>query len=348
MRKFEARLNENLQALADDLYNRTYKAQASTCFLLLPIRRNAKYSLQFSVTGEFIISTTTIHTNSLSGLLFRMHTVVSSVVERTTASIACSSIYGRRAIIIAGRAMSSKWISAATLCTSIASGYWIYCLHSLRKMATHRVLKRVPLTWQDKIDMDFVEYLTREIVLLDPTIRCRLVGDKSEWIDLPYDKSLYNSSIGCGLPIGNLTSQLFSNVYLNVLDQYMKCNLHCRHYGRYVDDFYVVSADRVWLRSIVALVRAFLQRELQLTLHDGKAMIYPVQYGVSFLGMFLKPWRMTVSRDSILRMQHKQDILYHEFRTGRVPLLRVATAFASFRGILSHGYNTRELRRYAL
>lgn len=196
--------------------------------------------------------------------------------------------------------------------------------------------------------MDFVEYLTREIVLLDPTIRCRLVGDKSEWIDLPYDKSLYNSSIGCGLPIGNLTSQLFSNVYLNVLDQYMKCNLHCRHYGRYVDDFYVVSADRVWLRSIVALVRAFLQRELQLTLHDGKAMIYPVQYGVSFLGMFLKPWRMTVSRDSILRMQHKQDILYHEFRTGRVPLLRVATAFASFRGILSHGYNTRELRRYAL
>ena len=176
-------------------------------------------------------------------------------------------------------------------------------------MATRRVLKRVPITWQDKRDMDFVEYLTRAIVLLDPIIHCRVVGDKSEWDDLPHGKSLFYSPVGCGLPIGNLTSQLYSNIYLNVLDQYMKRTLHCRHYGRYVDDFYVVSADKTWLRSLVKPVRAFLQSELDLTLHEGKYAIYPVQYGVSFLGIFLKPGRMTMSRDSIKRMTNKKGTI---------------------------------------
>ena len=222
------------------------------------------------------------------------------------------------------------------------------CLATLRKMATRRVLKRVPITWQDKIDMDFVEYLTRAIVLLDPIIHCRVVGDKSEWDDLPHGKSLFYSPVGCGLPIGNLTSQLYSNIYLNVLDQYMKRTLHCRHYGRYVDDFYVVSADKTWLRSLVKPVRAFLQSELDLTLHEGKYAIYPVQYGVSFLGIFLKPGRMTMSRDSIKRMTNKKELLCADFHTGKMPLMRVATAYASFRGTLSHGYNSTLLKCFVL
>ena len=74
-------------------------------------------------------------------------------------------------------------------------------------------------------------------------------GKKSDWDGLNFDKSMFHSPEGCGLPIGNLTSQLFNNVYLNVLDQFMKRELKCKHYGRYVDDFYVVSSDRK-LRSI--------------------------------------------------------------------------------------------------
>lgn len=215
------------------------------------------------------------------------------------------------------------------------------CLASLRKMAKHRVLKHVPQLWQDRVDMSFVEYLTQEIVLLDPICACRVIGGQEDWRDLPHDKSLYNSPIGCGLPIGNLTSQLFSNIYLNVLDQYMKRELHCRHYGRYVDDFYIVSEDKAWLHSLIKPVRLFLNEVLQLTLHDGKVQVYPLQYGVSFLGMYIKPWRMTVARDSIRRMYVKQTVLLRELHAGRIPLMRVATAIASFRGILSHGYNER-------
>ena len=122
-----------------------------------------------------------------------------------------------------------------------------FCLETLEKMGHHKVSDKLGARWSDYVDLDFVRYLTREIVLLDPTKECRIVGSLSDWDELPHDKSLFYSPKDCGLPIGNLTSQLFSNVYLNQFDQFMKRNLHCKHYGRYVDDFFVVGNDKGWL-----------------------------------------------------------------------------------------------------
>lgn len=69
----------------------------------------------------------------------------------------------------------------------------------------------------------------------------------------------------------------------NELDQYMKRVLCCRHYGRYVDDCYVVSADKKWLHSLIPKVRTFLKMNLQLTLHEGKISVCPMQFGAVFL-----------------------------------------------------------------
>ena len=79
--------------------------------------------------------------------------------------------------------------------------------------------------WCDRIDIDFVLYLTRVIILLDPLEDCRMVGSRADWDGLPADKSLFCSDEGRGLPIGHLTSQLFSNVYLNEFDQFVKRQL---------------------------------------------------------------------------------------------------------------------------
>ena len=134
----------------------------------------------------------------------------------------------------------------------------------------------------------------------------------------------------------------------DVLDQFMKRELHCKHYGRYVDDFYVVSGDKEWLHALVQPVRVFLSQELQLTLHEGKVCVYPLQYGVPFLGVYLKPWRMVISRDSLMRMESKNAALLEAFRSGEIPILRLATALASFRGVLSHGYNSRTKETFVL
>ena len=116
-------------------------------------------------------------------------------------------------------------------------------LDSLDRMSRRQVSKHARTKWREIVDMEFIRYLTETLVMLNPLTDCKIVGNRSDWDDLPADKSLFHSPQGCGLPIGNLTSQLFSNVYMNVFDQFMKRNLKCCHYGRYVDDSYIVSAD---------------------------------------------------------------------------------------------------------
>jgi len=95
------------------------------------------------------------------------------------------------------------------------------------------------------IDLNLLLYLIRKVIFNDPTKDCRIKGRKENWDGLPKNKSLFYSAQGKGLPIGNLTSQLFSNVYLNDFDHHMKRGLGCKRYGRYVDDFFIVSTDKI-------------------------------------------------------------------------------------------------------
>ncbi len=119
------------------------------------------------------------------------------------------------------------------------SGYFM----NLDKAILYRILENIAANYRkeierEEIDLSFLLFLIRRVIFDDPTRHCRIKGRKSDWQDLPKDKSLFYSAPGTGLPIGNLTSQLFSNVYLNAFDHYVKYHLGCKHYGRYVDDFF--------------------------------------------------------------------------------------------------------------
>lgn len=92
-------------------------------------------------------------------------------------------------------------------------------------------------------------------------------GQKIYWNGLPKDKSLFYAKQDCGLPIGNLSSQFFSNIYMNVFDQYVKRELKCCHYGRYVDDAYIVSDDRECLKKLIPEISQFLSRKLGLEIN---------------------------------------------------------------------------------
>ena len=89
----------------------------------------------------------------------------------------------------------------------------------------------------------------------------------------------------------------------------MKRTLKCRRYGRYVDDFYVVSCDREWLLQLVPKVRRFLKQELGLDLHMGKVCICRSSQGVEFLGAYVRPWHITPSAASMQRIRrHLREI----------------------------------------
>ena len=97
-------------------------------------------------------------------------------------------------------------------------------------------------------------------------------------------KDIISSFKPNGLPLGNLTSQLFANVYLNKLDQFAKHKLKAKYYIRYADDFIFLSRDKKWLEDIVSQVREFLENKLKLQLHPDKIFIKTLYSGVDFLG----------------------------------------------------------------
>lgn len=199
------------------------------------------------------------------------------------------------------------------------------------------VLLTPATTWADIRDFDFILWLNEQIIMLDPMENCIIVGDESDWDDIDHAKCMRFAEKGLALHIGNLTSQLYSNVYLNPFDQMIKRYILCPHYGRYVDDSDMIDPDREWLLKQVPVVREFLADELGLQLHMGKVHIQEVHKGVEFLGAFLKPYRDYVSRKTLTRIE--RNIVNLDLRNEQ----HVRSTVNSYLGVLSHSasYNLR-------
>lgn len=97
-------------------------------------------------------------------------------------------------------------------------------------------------------------------------------------------RSFHSTGPSRGLPLGNLTSQLLVNIYMNEFDQFVKHDLKAQYYIRYADDFAILSYDKSWLESLIPLIADFLTARLRLTLHPDKVSITTLASGVDFLG----------------------------------------------------------------
>jgi RNA-directed DNA polymerase len=141
-------------------------------------------------------------------------------------------------------------------------------------------------------DKDLIIKLCKQIIFNDPTKNCIIKGSKKDWKDLPDTKSLFHSKPNSGLPIGNLTSQVLANFYLDSFDHFVKHELKIRYYGRYVDDFVIIHEDKEYLKKLVPQLSAFLQLELQATIHPKKIYLQHYSKGVNFLGTVILPNRI--------------------------------------------------------
>ncbi|MHB8808737.1 MAG: reverse transcriptase/maturase family protein [Desulfobulbaceae bacterium] len=131
-------------------------------------------------------------------------------------------------------------------------------------------------------------YLLRRIIFHDCTGGYLFKGDPAALDQVPPHKSLFHVPAGKGLPIGNLTSQFFANVYLNELDQFVKHRLKCRYYIRYVDDCVLVADNPAQLESWRSEIEEFLARRLSLQVKAG-AVLRRVADGADFLGYIVRP-----------------------------------------------------------
>ena len=99
-----------------------------------------------------------------------------------------------------------------------------------------------------------------------------------------------------GQPIGNLTSQIFANFYMNPFDHFIKHDCGIHYYGRYVDDFVLVHQDSIYLKSLIPVIKTFLKNQLQLTLHPNKIYFQHYSKGVQFLGAVIKPNHIYIAK----------------------------------------------------
>ncbi len=146
-------------------------------------------------------------------------------------------------------------------------------------------------SWEYKL----CKFLWWQIIYDDPTKGVEVRGSRRDWRMLPRSKSLFYAAPGRGIVIGNLTSQLLSNIYLDKLDRFVTMEMGWKHYGRYVDDFYFVGEDRVELVGLVPKIEEFLSG-LGLKLHPRKRYLQEISRGVPFLGAVVYPYRMQPGR----------------------------------------------------
>ena len=128
-----------------------------------------------------------------------------------------------------------------------------------------------------------ISKILRTLLFHEPTKDYINKSTKREWSWVPPEKSLFNAGDGKGLPIGNLTSQFFANVYLNELDQFIKHVLKIKYYVRYVDDFVIMHEDREQLRVWLCKIKEFLAEKLKVTLKN-EVKVAPLGNGINFLG----------------------------------------------------------------
>lgn len=205
-------------------------------------------------------------------------------------------------------------------------------LDRFRAMAARVSRNHTRTCWVLKCDIrKFFASIDHEVLLR--LLAGRVADEKVLWLLGRVIGSFSSGTPGVGLPLGNLTSQLFANIYLDRLDQFVKHRLKAAHYLRYADDFVLLSDDRAWLESLLPLIRAFLLDELRLDLHPDKVFIRTFASGIDFLGWIHFP------DHRVLRTVTKRRVL-KAVRKGAN-----AVSIASYQGLLKHG-NAHKLARF--
>jgi len=214
--------------------------------------------------------------------------------------------------------------------------HFIYDSYSCRNnKGTHKGVKRLEdfirkesqnysrNTWVLKCDISkFFDSIDHNI--LKDVLFKKDLGADTEWLIEQIIKS-FEKTENKGLPLGNVTSQLFSNIYLNEFDQFVKHELKIKYYIRYCDDFVIVSKDKRFLELLIPHIALFLMNKLGLSLHPRKVEIRKISQGIDFLGYVALP------HYRVLRTNTKKRIL----RLSKSSNFKEETK-QSYLGVLSH------------
>lgn len=225
-----------------------------------------------------------------------------------------------------------------------------FFMHINKEILFSRLQKFIEAQYKQK-DQQLVLEICHKIIFNSPTENCIIKGAAKNWEGLPKTKSLFQSPKNCGLPIGNLTSQIFANFYMSTFDHFTKKKLGIRFYGRYVDDFILVHPNKKYLKSLIPIISNYLNNELKLKLHPKKIYLQHYSKGVKFLGTVIKPKRIYIANRTkgnfFNAIQKHNQVMELSHKPSSEDQNAFLSSMNSYLGIMKH-YKTYKLRKRML
>ena len=338
--RFELHYEQNLLQLYQELVDRKYEVRRSVCFInFKPVQRE--------------IFAADFRDRVIHHLLYNYLAPIfepSFIKDSYSCRVGKGTHYGIQCMQRFMRTCSQNYQEEAYILKIDILGYFM-CMD---RALLYAMIQRKLENYQQSISFDhtLVNYLLEKVIFNDPTRNCVVKGRRKDWEGLPPSKSLFSAAPGKGLPIGNLTSQFFGNIYLNGLDHFIKEQLQIKYYGRYVDDCVLMHPDKAYLKACLPQIKTYLEEELTLEIHPRKIYLQHYAKGVSFLGTYIKPYRTYIGK----RTKHHfyqaiQDwnayLVERSHKLTEQELDRFIASINFYLGILKH-YKTYRLRKKLL
>ncbi|MCB2181064.1 MAG: hypothetical protein KQH63_03435 [Desulfobulbaceae bacterium] len=271
--KFEANLLENLFDLALELQNGTYRPSRSVCFVTTRPKNREIFAADFR---DRIVHHLVVRPLEK---IWEPRFIHDSYASRPGKGIHAATQRLRKFMVkVTGNRRKTAWYMQLDIRSFFMS---------IDKNILFNLLGKGMVKSDDKTANTLL-YLLERIIFHDCTQDYYFKGNRALLGTVPAHKSLFALPDNVGLPIGNLTSQFFANVYLNSLDQFVKHVLNCRYYLRYVDDFVLLNEDKEQLATWQQRICNFLESRLKLQLKD-KGRLRRVSDGADFLGYIVRP-----------------------------------------------------------
>lgn len=273
--KFEIDLERNLFQLQKELETKTYKPGRSICFVVTDPSPREIFAASFRhrVIHHVLIN----EIEKIGEKIFIFDSLSCRKNKGTHLAIKRLKMFIRK--------ITENYKNKAFYLQLDISGFFMNIDHNVLYSIFEKMILKQNKSFPWKTD---ILWLAKTIIFYDPIKNYIIKGNPDLFKLIPPRKSLFKSSKDKGLPIGNYSSQFFGNLYLNKLDQFIKRDLQCKYYLRYVDDFILLDKNKEKLKYLKDKINDFLKQKLDLQLNLEKTKIQPLNKGIDFLGYFLK------------------------------------------------------------
>lgn len=325
---FEIDVETNLYNLATQIHTKTYTSKPAIAFIVYkPVQREI-FAADFADR--------VVH-HLIYRCIYQKHIDPFLIHDSYSCRKGKGTLYGVKRASHFMRSCTQNYTKDAYVLKLDISGYFMNMSHQILYTKVVEFLK--PGISYLGLEYGVIQYLLQQTIFTNVATNCRIKGSKTNWQGLPKDKSLFSKPQGYGLPIGNLTSQIFGNVYLNSLDWYIKKELKITYYGRYVDDMVFVHQDKNVLKNSIPHIQKELDK-VGLTIHPKKKYLQHYTKGVLFLGHYIKPYRHYISNRTKANfykaIQKVNTLVLQSFKIEWATMQQIRALLNSYLGILSH------------